>query len=40
MKEIDGGAKALPYSQNSKAAAYGPQGIRKTRKRYFKENIL
>jgi len=40
MKEIGGGAEALPRPGNDKAAALGPRGIIETKKRYFKENIL
>jgi len=40
MREIEGGAEALPHSRKNKAAACEPRGTRETKKRYFKENIL
>jgi len=38
--EIEGGAEALPHSQNDEVAAREPHGLIETKKRYFKENIL
>jgi len=40
MKEIEGARKRFRSQKTIKPAAFGPRGIRETKKRYFKENIL